>query len=150
MSKFSMRIVSKRFNTASSKTQEVCDGTPQSNKQKFAGCEMDWVRSLFSWKQHATSYDDIVRINVVSSDMYSMPKVEANALELEEKNGGHSPEVSYTPAPAVTSMSSPLRWILYTHLALKGLVGVAADTGLLAVHPEDSKSLWWGDNEALC
>ena len=73
---------------------EVTDGIPQSNKLKFAGCAREYVKLLESLKQRATSYADTGRIKVVSSAVNSMPNVDANALELEEQNGGHRPAVS--------------------------------------------------------
>ena len=79
-----------------------------------------------------------------------MPNVDANAFEFEEQNGGHSPEISYTPAPADTILSSPLRWIVHVHLALFWRVGVAVATGGDVTHPEETKSGWCGDKETAC
>ena len=79
-----------------------------------------------------------------------MPNVEANAFEFEEQKGGQSPEMSYTPAPADTFLSSLLRWRVHVHLALLWRVGVTVATGGDATHPDEGKSEWWGDSETAC
>ena len=76
------------------KIPEVVDGTPQSKRQNNYGCERACVRSPLSLKQHAPSYADTGLIKLVLSAVNSMPRIEANTFEFDEKNGGHSPEVS--------------------------------------------------------
>ena len=108
-SKFSSLIASNRLRIAPKNNREVVRGIPQSIRQKFSGCDKEYVTSLSSLWQLATSKAETGRTNLSPSQSNSIPNVDANALLFDAQKGGHKPDWQYTHEPAETPLSSVVR-----------------------------------------
>ena len=92
ISKYSSLTASSLLKIALKNNREVARGIPQSIRQKFSGCDKEYVTSLSSLWQLAISKADTGRTNLSPSQLNSIPNVDANALLFDAQKGGHKPD----------------------------------------------------------